>query len=334
MKILLTGGLGFIGSHVALALCEAGHQVYLLDNLSNSNADVLIRLERIVGQKLPFFQVDVRDKKVVKEILQCNQINAVMHFAGLKAVAESKEKPLEYFDNNVAGTISLLEAMSACKIFILVFSSSATVYGQPAYLPYDEDHPTSPTNPYGQTKLIAEQILRNLAESNGDWSISCLRYFNPVGAHESGLIGENPNGTPSNLIPYIARVAVNDLEYLSIFGNDYDTIDGTGERDYIHVQDLAEGHVEALNYLCLHKGFQIFNLGSGQSTSVLEMVNAFVNASGINIPYKMCGRRGGDLPKCFANPDKAAKLLNWKTRRTIQQMCSSAWNFQRQARAN
>ena len=330
MNILLTGGLGYIASHVATILVSNGHQIYLLDNLSNSDIDVLVRLEKIVGYSIPFFHEDVRNRGAVEKILADNQINAVMHFAGLKAVGESSQLPLQYYDNNVAGTIALLEAMQAINVFTLVFSSSATVYGEPLYLPYDEDHPKNPTNPYGQTKLMVEKILHDLASSNGQWSIACLRYFNPVGAHESGLIGENPNGIPNNLMPFVARVASRGLDCLNIFGNDYDTRDGTGERDYIHIQDLAEGHLAALEYLWEHHGWHAINLGSGSATSVLEMITAFEGASGQKIPYQFSERRPGDLAACYAKADKAADLLQWKTRRTVDQMCSSAWNFQMQ----
>uniref|UniRef100_UPI0040478BD0 UDP-glucose 4-epimerase GalE n=1 Tax=Polynucleobacter sp. TaxID=2029855 RepID=UPI0040478BD0 len=330
MNILLTGGLGYIASHVATTLVSNGHQIYLLDNLSNSDIGVLKRLEKITNCSIPFFQEDVRNKGTVEKILADNHIDAVMHFAGLKAVGESSQLPLQYYDNNVAGTIALLEAMQATNVFTLVFSSSATVYGEPHYLPYDEDHPKNPTNPYGQTKLMVEGILHDLANSNERWSIACLRYFNPVGAHESGLIGEDPNGIPNNLMPFVARVASKRLDCLSVFGNDYDTRDGTGERDYIHVQDLAEGHLAALGYLQAHKGWHAINLGSGSATSVLDMIAAFERASGQKIPYKISERRPGDLDTCYAKADKAVDLLQWRTRRTIDQMCASAWNFQKQ----
>lgn len=330
MNILLTGGLGYIASHVATTLVSNGHQIYLLDNLSNSDIGVLKRLEKITNCSIPFFQEDVRNKGAVEKILADNYIDAVMHFAGLKAVGESSQLPLQYYDNNVAGTIALLEAMQATNVFTLVFSSSATVYGEPHYLPYDEDHPKNPTNPYGQTKLMVEGILHDLANSNERWSIACLRYFNPVGAHESGLIGEDPNGIPNNLMPFVARVASKRLDCLSIFGNDYDTRDGTGERDYIHVLDLAEGHLAALGYLQAHKGWHAINLGSGSATSVLDMIAAFERASGQKIPYKISERRPGDLDACYAKADKAVDLLQWRTRRTIDQMCASAWNFQKQ----
>ena len=330
MNILLTGGLGYIASHVATTLVADGHQIYLLDNLSNSDIGVLERLERITNCSIPFFQQDVRNKGAVEKILADEQINAVMHFAGLKAVGESSQLPLQYYDNNVAGTIALLEAMRGTNVFTLVFSSSATVYGEPHYLPCDEDHPTNPTNPYGQTKLMVEKILLDLANSDERWAIACLRYFNPVGAHESGLIGEDPNGIPNNLMPYVARVASQSLNCLNIFGDNYDTRDGTGERDYIHVQDLAEGHLAALGYLNSHQGWHAINLGSGSATSVLEMITAFERASGQKIPYKISERRPGDLAACYAKVDKAADLLQWKTQRSVDQMCTSAWNFQKQ----
>jgi len=331
MNILLTGGLGYIASHVATTLVANGHQISLLDNLSNSDIRVLSRLEKIVGHSISFFKEDVRNQVAVKKILADKQIDAVIHFAGLKAVGESSQFPLQYYDNNVAGTVSLLGAMRSTNVFKLVFSSSATVYGEPHYLPYDEDHPTNPTNPYGQTKLMVEKILNDLTNSDSRWAIACLRYFNPVGAHESGLIGEDPNGIPNNLMPYVARVASNNLECLHIFGNDYDTRDGTGERDYIHVQDLAEGHLAALEYLQSHHGWHAINLGSGSATSVLEMVAAFERASGKKIPYQVSERRAGDLAIYYAKADKAANLLQWKTQRTVEEMCSSAWNFQQQS---
>jgi UDP-glucose 4-epimerase len=330
MNILLTGGLGYIASHVATTLISNGHQIVLLDNLSNSDIEVLDRLKRITNCPIPFFQEDIRNKIAVKKILADSKINAVMHFAGLKAVGESSQLPLQYYDNNVAGTIALLDAMRAANIFALVFSSSATVYGNPHYLPYDEDHPTNPTNPYGQTKLMVEKILNDLANSDERWSVACLRYFNPVGAHESGLIGENPNGIPNNLMPFVARVASQGLNYLNIFGNDYDTRDGTGERDYIHVLDLAEGHLAALEYIKSHHGWHAINLGSGSATSVLEMISVFEDASGQKIPFQISKRRPGDLATCYANADKAANVIQWKTQRTLYQMCSSAWNFQKQ----
>ena len=330
MNILLTGGLGYIASHVATTLIANGHQIVLLDNLSNSDIEVLDRLKRITNCSIPFFQEDIRNKIAVKKILADSKINAVMHFAGLKAVGESSQLPLQYYDNNVAGTIALLDAMRATNIFALVFSSSATVYGDPHYLPYDEDHPTNPTNPYGQTKLMVEKILNDLANSDERWSVACLRYFNPVGAHESGLIGDDPNGIPNNLMPFVARVASQSLGCLNIFGNDYDTRDGTGERDYIHVLDLAEGHLAALEYIKSHSGWHAINLGSGSANSVLDLVNAFERASGQKVPYVISERRPGDLPIYYAKADKALKILNWKTRRSMDQMCASSWNFQKQ----
>jgi UDP-glucose 4-epimerase len=330
MNILLTGGLGYIASHVATTLIANGNQIFLLDNLSNSDISVLERLERITNCSIPFFQEDIRNKSAVVKILADNQINTVMHLAGLKAVGESSQQPIHYYDNNVTGSIALLEAMQATNIFALVFSSSATVYGEPHYLPYDEDHPTNPANPYGKTKLMVEQILHDLVNSDERWSVACLRYFNPVGAHESGLIGEDPNGIPNNLMPFVARVASQSLNCLTIFGNDYDTRDGTGERDYIHVLDLAEGHLAALEYIKSHRGWHAINLGSGSATSVLEMIAVFEDASGQKIPYQISERRLGDLATCYAKADKAANLIKWKTQRTLYQMCSSAWNFQKQ----
>jgi len=328
MNILLTGGTGYIGSHTAVVLAQAGHKVVLFDNLCNSLSITVSRLEKILGAPVPFVEGDVRDTELLVKVMQEHKIDSVIHFAGLKAVGESVANPILYFANNVQGTISLIQAMQAVKINSLVFSSSATVYGQPIYLPYDEVHPTNPINPYGDTKLQVEIILRDLASSDSAWSIACLRYFNPVGAHDSGLIGDDPSGVPGNLMPYLARVATGALEHLSVFGNDYETRDGTGERDYIHVMDLADGHMAALAYLQTHPGLHVVNLGTGKATSVLECVERFEEASGKKIPLKIAPRRDGDLPAYYAKADLAKEKLDWVAERTVAQMCASAWNFQ------
>ncbi len=330
MKILLTGGVGYIGSHTAVVLAEAGHNVVLFDNLVNSQRDVVKHLNTITKQHIPFIEGDIRHTELLVEVLNHHKIEAVIHFAGLKAVGESVEKPILYFDNNVGGTISLLNAMQACNIKTLVFSSSATVYGDPQYLPIDESHPTSATNPYGRTKLHIEEMLTDLAMSDSTWRIACLRYFNPVGAHESGLIGENPNGLPNNLMPFVARVAAGQLPQLSVFGNDYATPDGTGVRDYIHVMDLAHGHEAALNFLkAATNAFNVFNLGTGNGYSVLEMIKAFEQASGVTIPFQFKPRRAGDVAAMYAKADKANELLGWKAELDLQSMCADTWAFQK-----
>ncbi|MDR1889060.1 MAG: UDP-glucose 4-epimerase GalE [Zoogloeaceae bacterium] len=328
MNILLTGGAGYIGSHTAVVLIEAGHRVALFDNLVNSSADVVDRVAQITGAKPAFIQADVRETAALVKTLRDFSIDAVVHFAGLKAVGESVEMPIDYYACNVQGTISLLEAMreTACKT--LVFSSSATVYGEPHYLPLDEAHPLSVTNPYGRCKLHIEEMLRDVAIADPTWNIACLRYFNPVGAHASGLIGENPAGIPNNLMPYIARVAAGQLRELQVFGDDYPTPDGSGVRDYIHVMDLAEGHAAALNWLVAHSGWHAVNLGTGRGYSVLEMVAAFVRASGRAVPYRIAPRRPGDVAACYANPEKAARVLEWQAGRSLEEMCASTWKFQ------
>lgn len=329
MNILLTGGTGYIGSHTAVVMAEAGHQVVLYDNLCNSNADVVDRLEKITGQRMAFVQGDIRETPLLSDTLQKYKIEAVMHFAGLKAVGESVEKPIEYFDNNVGGTISLIKAMQTNKIKTLVFSSSATVYGDPQYLPIDEEHPTNATNPYGRTKLHIEEMLSDLVKSDGSWRIACLRYFNPVGAHDSGLIGENPNSIPNNLMPYISRVAAGKLPYLNVFGNDYPTQDGTGVRDYIHVMDLANGHLAAVSYIFhVQSSLSIFNLGTGQGYSVLDMVNAYEAASHRKVPFVIASRRDGDVANCYADASKALVKLNWQAKLGLHQMCESTVIFQ------
>jgi len=328
MKLLLTGGTGFIGSHTAVVLSQAGHDVVLWDNLSNSKRAVLNRLETIVGRPLSFVHADVRDTDQLTATLKAHGIQAVVHFAGLKAVGESVAQPLNYFANNVQGTVSLLQAMQAAQVHQLVFSSSATVYGEPQYLPLDEHHPTSAANPYGRTKLHIEEMLHDLAASNQAWRFACLRYFNPVGAHDSGLIGEDPNGIPNNLMPFVTQVAAGLRPALQVFGNDYDTPNGTGVRDYIHVMDLAEGHLAALKFLQGQAGWHAINLGTGQGVSVLEMVKAFEQASGKPVPFNLVPRRPGDVASCFAKVDKAHELLHWQAHRGLRQMCEDAWRAQ------
>lgn len=300
----------------------------LFDNLSNSQKDVVDRLQQITGKTIPFVEGDVRNTSLLSKTIKDYQVDAVIHFAGLKAVGESVEKPLEYFDNNVGGTISLLEAMRENKVKKLVFSSSATVYGVPKYLPYDEAHPTSAINPYGRSKLHVEEMLSDLAESDKDWSVAVLRYFNPVGAHESAMIGELPTGTPNNLMPYLVQVASRRLEVLSVFGDDYSTKDGTGERDYIHVVDLAEGHLSASEFVLQEKGFHAINLGTGNSTSVFELVRSFERVTNRTVPLKIVSRRPGDLAAYYAKAEKAKLLLGWEAKRTIEDMCLSAWRWE------
>jgi len=327
VKILLTGGAGYIGSHAAVVLSQAGHEAVLLDNFCNSRKSVLERLQKILGKALPCVEGDVRDTALVTKTLQDYKIDAVIHFAGLKAIGESVEKPIEYYANNVQGTISLLEAMKFTNVKTLVFSSSATVYGDPQYLPIDENHPTGATNAYGRSKLHIEEMLKDVAYSDPDWKIICLRYFNPVGAHDSGLIGENPNGLPNNLMPYIAQVAAGKLPHLNIFGDDYPTIDGTGVRDYIHVMDLAEGHLAALPNLECNIRFDIVNLGTGKGYSVLEVVSAFEVACQATIKYSITKRRMGDIASCYGQVDKALLKNNWRAIRSLVDMCESTWKF-------
>lgn len=330
MRILLTGGAGYIGCHTAVALVAAGHDVVCYDNLANSRADAIGRLEAITCTTVPLIVGDIRDGAALEAAISSHGIDAVIHFAGLKAVGESATNPLIYYDNNVRGTLSLIEAMIACDVRTLVFSSSATVYGQPQYLPLDEAHPTSATNPYGRTKLMIEEMLTDMAAADPAWRIAVLRYFNPVGAHSSGLIGEDPNGIPNNLMPFISRVAAGQLRELSVFGNDYDTPDGTGVRDYIHVTDLAEGHVAALQAI-LTKGEPIstWNLGTGQGYSVLDMIRAFERINSVAVPYRIVGRRAGDVEACYASPLKAKAELGWEATRSLEDMCASTWRFQR-----
>lgn len=330
MKILLTGGAGYIGSHVAAALVSAGHAAVCFDNLANSNADVIDRLEAITGVPIPLVVGDIRDGDAVRRAIAEHGIEAAIHFAGLKAVGESVADPIRYYDNNVRGTLSLVQAMTDCDVKTLVFSSSATVYGEPRYLPLDENHPTSATNPYGRTKLMVEEMLADIAAADPAWRIATLRYFNPVGAHDSGLIGENPNGIPNNLMPFISRVAAGRLSELSVFGNDYDTPDGTGVRDYIHVLDLADGHVAALDAIArIAPALSTWNLGTGQGYSVLDMVEAFERVNDVRIPYRIAQRRDGDVASCFASPERAARELGWTARRDLDAMCASSWRFER-----
>lgn len=328
MNILLTGGNGYIGSHTAVVLAQAGHEVVLYDNLCNSRPDVADRLARITGRAPLLIEGDVRDAVLLERTLQEHRIEAVVHFAGLKAVGNSVANPLAYYDNNVTGTQCLLRAMQRCGVLRLVFSSSATVYGEPRYLPLDEQHPTSATNPYGRSKLHVEEMLLDLSASDANWRIACLRYFNPVGAHESGLIGEDPNDVPNNLMPYIAQVAAGRRPKLSIFGGDYATSDGTGVRDYIHVVDLAHGHLAALRFLQQTPGWHAFNLGTGYGSSVLEIVRAFEEVSGRTVSYEVVARRPGDVAVSFASSGKAQELLGWKAKQALTDMCESAWRWQ------
>lgn len=328
MNVLLTGGVGYIGSHTAVALSRLGHRVVLYDNLSNSSDSVIKKLIQITGQEMHLIRGDVRDTELLKKTLVSHSTEAVIHFAGLKAVGESMGNPVNYYANNVQGTINLLQAMQSEGVKVMVFSSSATVYGEPKYLPLDESHLTSPSNPYGRSKLHIEEMLRDVSSSDPEWRVVCLRYFNPVGAHGSGLIGENPNGVPNNLMPYIAQVAAGCRPELSVFGGDYPTLDGTGVRDYVHVMDLAEGHAAALDFLTRATGCHAINLGTGKGYSVLEMVGAFERASGRKVPYGVTSRRSGDVAACYANPKKAHALLNWAAKYSLQDMCASAWKFQ------
>jgi len=328
MHILVTGGTGFIGSHACVAFIAAGHEVTVIDNLSNSQCEVLDRVEQIAGKRPVFFEGDVRDQDLLRKVFAHRSVDAVIHFAGLKAVGESVAQPLRYYDCNVGGAIVLCEAMAEAAVKTLIFSSSATVYGDPASVPIREDFPRSATNPYGASKLMVEDILADLVKSDPQWRIARLRYFNPVGAHESGLIGESPSGIPNNLMPYVAQVACGQRERLSVFGNDYPTPDGTGVRDYIHVMDLAEGHVAALDHLLRAGGLLTVNLGTGCGYSVLDMVRSFEKASGRPVPYALVARRTGDVASCYADPALAEALLGWKAKRGIDEMCRDAWRWQ------
>lgn len=328
MNVLLTGGAGYIGSHTAVECLAAGHEVVVFDNLSNSSSISLDRVARIAGKAVTFVQGDIRDRAALAQLFANHPIDAVVHFAGLKAVGESVEKPLAYYDNNIAGSIVLFEEMAAAGVKAVVFSSSATVYGDPETVPITEDFPLSATNPYGRSKLFIEEMLRDIALSDAGWNIALLRYFNPVGAHESGLIGEDPRGIPNNLMPYVAQVAVGRRPHLNVFGGDYPTPDGTGVRDYIHVVDLARGHVAALNKLLGLGGVQTWNLGTGRGVSVLDMARAFEVASGKPVPYQIVNRRPGDVAQCWADPARAARDLGWCAEYDLPRMCADAWRWQ------
>ena len=328
-SILVTGGAGYIGSHTTLALLEAGLDVIVLDNLANSSQESLRRVERICGKSVTFIKGDIRDRELLDSIFSRHSIQAVLHFAGLKAVGESVQQPLAYYENNVSGSVVLFQAMAAASVFNLVFSSSATVYGEPKEMPISESCPTGvPTNPYGRSKLMLEEVLRDLAISESRWSIALLRYFNPVGAHNSGMIGEDPNGIPNNLLPYISQVAVGKLQKLSVYGDDYPTVDGTGVRDYIHVVDLANGHLKALNKITESEGIHIWNLGTGQGYSVLQMISAFEQAANVEVPYAVVARRSGDIAECWADPKKAAQELGWKAEHSLDDMMLDTWRWQ------
>lgn len=325
--ILVTGGSGYIGSHTCVELLNSGEDIVVVDNFINSKPEALNRIKKITGKDFKFYEFDLLNKDDINKIFDENEIESVIHFAGLKAVGESVKKPLLYYHNNLTGTFNLLEVMKQHNVKKIVFSSSATVYGM-AKVPIKEDSPLSTTNPYGSTKLMIEQILKDVFVADNEWSIALLRYFNPVGAHESGLIGENPNGIPNNLMPYISQVAVGKLDCLSVFGNDYPTPDGTGVRDYIHVVDLALGHLKAVQKIRENKGVDAYNLGTGKGYSVLELIKAFEKASGIKVPYKIVQRREGDIAECYADPSKAYSILGWKAKRGIEEMCTDTWKWQ------
>ncbi|HEY0662981.1 MAG TPA: UDP-glucose 4-epimerase GalE [Thiobacillaceae bacterium] len=328
MKVLLTGGAGYIGSHTAVECLAAGHEVVVFDNLSNSSPKSLERVAQIAGRSLEFVEGDIRDRAALRRLFEQHAIDAVVHFAGLKAVGESVERPLRYYDNNIGGSIALFEEMLAAGVKSVVFSSSATVYGDPASVPITEDFPLSATNPYGRSKLFIEEMLRDIARADAGWNVALLRYFNPVGAHESGLIGEDPRGIPNNLMPYVAQVAVGRRPHLNVFGGDYPTPDGTGVRDYIHVVDLARGHLAALNRLPQLRGVGAWNLGTGRGVSVLELVRAFEMASGRKVPYRIVERRPGDVAQCWADPSRAARDLGWRAVHDLPRMCADVWRWQ------
>jgi len=327
LRILVTGGTGYIGSHTCIELLNAGYEVLIIDNLSNSKHEVVDKIKKISNKNVVFYEADIRDNKKLYEIFEGNTIEAVIHFAGLKAVGESVKKPIEYYENNVTGTLTLLKAMQIHNIKKMVFSSSATVYGMTEKMPVTEEADLSAVNPYGRTKLMIEEILRDVYTSDNAWSISLLRYFNPIGAHESGLIGEEPKGVPNNLMPYIAQVAAGIRKELNVFGNDYPTKDGTGVRDYIHVMDLAKGHIKALEKIFSGTGVQAYNLGTGKGYSVLDVINTFEKVTQQQVLYKIVGRREGDVPILYADPSKANKELHWKAEKDLETMCRDTWNF-------
>lgn len=327
MSILITGGAGYIGSHTAVELLNNGEQIVIVDNFSNSKPDAIAAIKSITGKDFKFYEIDLLNKSDLDKVFCENDITEVIHFAAFKAVGESVSKPLEYYHNNLTGTFNLCAVMYAHNVKRIVFSSSATVYGAPKRVPIQEDFPLSTTNPYGATKLMIEQILKDLHTADNEWSIAILRYFNPIGAHKSGLIGENPNGIPNNLMPYIAQVGIGKLPYLNVYGNDYDTIDGTGVRDYIHVVDLSLGHISAVNVIRKQTGIDYYNLGTGKGYSVLEMIKAYEKATGKAIPYKICARRAGDIAECYADPKKAETLLGWTATRGLAEMCEDSARF-------
>ncbi len=329
-KILVTGGAGFIGSHTVVELQEAGYDVVVLDNLCNSSEISLERVEAITGKKVPFYKADILDREALEEIFSKEDISAVIHFAGLKAVGESVQKPWEYYENNIAGTLTLTDVMRKHGCKNIIFSSSATVYGNPAFIPITEECPKGQcTNPYGWTKSMLEQVLSDMQKADNEWNVILLRYFNPIGAHKSGTIGENPSGIPNNLMPYITQVAVGKRDHLNVFGNDYDTHDGTGVRDYIHVVDLARGHVKALKKIEENAGLKIYNLGTGHGYSVLDIVKNFEEATGVKIPYEIQGRRPGDIATCYADASLAKKELGWEAEYGIREMCEDSWRWQK-----
>jgi UDP-glucose 4-epimerase len=328
MSILVTGGAGYIGSHTCVELLNAGYEIVVVDNLANSKPESLKRMKELTEKEFKFYQVDLLDKDALEQVFSDNNIEAVIHFAGLKAVGESVEQPLRYYQNNITGTLILADVMQQFGVEKIVFSSSATVYGMPKQVPISEDFSLSATNPYGRTKLMIEEILRDVYVSNNNWSIALLRYFNPIGAHESGRIGEDPNGIPNNLMPYITQVAVGKLQKLSVFGSDYQTVDGTGVRDYIHVVDLAKGHLKALEKVISTNGVEAYNLGTGKGYSVLEMITSFESASGKKVPYQISERRPGDIAECYADPTKAKLELGWEAEKGIEEMCKDSWKWQ------
>ncbi|MBP3718645.1 MAG: UDP-glucose 4-epimerase GalE [Eubacterium sp.] len=329
MKILVTGGAGYIGSHTCVELLDAGYEVVILDNLYNSSKKAVDRIEEITGKKVTFYENDMLDKEALEKIFSVENIDAVIHFAGLKAVGESVAKPLEYYKNNITGTLTLVEVMREHNCKNIIFSSSATVYGDPAFIPITEECPKgTPTNPYGWTKSMLEQILTDIRTSDNEWNVILLRYFNPIGAHKSGMIGEDPKGIPNNLLPYVAQVAIGKLECVGVFGDDYDTPDGTGVRDYIHVVDLALGHVKALDKIKENPGVKVYNLGTGNGYSVLDVIKAFSKACGHDVPYQIKPRRPGDIATCYSDASLAKKELNWEAKFGIEEMCADSWNWQ------